>query len=741
MLHADSGRAVLMDFGIARPSEAVSSMTQTGTAIGTPHYMSPEQARGQVVDPRSDLYSLGVVLFLMLVGRVPFDADSAVAVGIKHVSEPIPRLPVYLHAFQGIINKILSKDPEHRYQIGDELIADLEAVPTYALAEVAAWESAHEQVEDAIDSGIDTAAETLVGQVAAPAQVPIARPSDSDITLSSEDRVAYREEESGSLWPWVAAVMLAAGVALAVFYQQQLPADYRLPLLSDKRGGSESQNTQGKGERSPVTPTVVAISETVNDGPADAESALPIVAFSAELKPDVLTTVPKPPVVAGAHLLSGAGEAGRADELNVPSNRDARLAEAADWVARGLADPQLATALIPQAADRYRQLLGRNPTDMEARQGLRHIREHIQQQAREALDLQRFSDVESLLLLAESTFPKAATEPKFQRLKKRMEVAVNVRALLEKAHERLQANAMTAPSGNNAAEYFKRVLVIKPHQPVATKGLEDIARRYAALATEQLAAGSITKAQNFVSRGLGVDAGNTRLKAIAERIEQQQSLTATLKQADQLRQQGSVLTPAGASALDAYRRVLAKQPRQAQALTALEMIEDDLVARIESFISSNNYQQATAEVSRALFFFPASQTLQGLQRINEQAIVDMLVASQPKISKVLVSNRLMATLGDAQQRMLAVDRIIHVGFYFKNFVAATSVVQAVLFDGARRLQIAQVPVIVSGQEGAQFFRIERPVEGFADGGYSIDLMLEGQRLSSAAFEVGRRSEL
>jgi len=91
--------------------------------------------------------------------------------------------------------------------------------------------------------------------------------------------------------------------------------------------------------------------------------------------------------------------------------------------------------------------------------------------------------------------------------------------------------------------------------------------------------------------------------------------------------------------------------------------------------------------------------------------------------------------------MLAVDRIIHVGFYFQNFVSATSVVQAVLFDGARRLQIAQVPVIVSGQEGAQFFRIERPVEGFADGGYSIDLMLEGQRLSSAVFEVGRRSEL
>jgi len=796
MLHADSGRAVLMDFGIARPSDAVSSMTQTGTAIGTPHYMSPEQARGQVVDPRSDLYSLGVVLFLMLTGHVPFDADSAVAVGIKHVSEPTPLMPPHLGAFQGIINKILSKDPEHRYQTGEELIADLDAILPEVLNEVTSRESEHEQAGGVIEVGIDTSAATLVGHATiamtpppAPAQSPPPaqpsspkpQPADLGISVISEDRVVYHEEESGSLWPWVSAVMLAAGVVFAVYYQQQLPAEYRWFVASDAQELERPSKILGSapsaeedepqevvkangGELSRGLPVQrsalkkgegVAIVESVPRPEMDAEVNTEEVAKAdsagverTEAEPEVMLTVAKPAMVASAHIPprantdpKGGVEVGNSGQSAAPVSREARLAEAAEWVVKGFAEPKSAITLIPQAADRYRQLLGRNPADSEARQGLKQLREAIQKNARLALDKQRFSDVEQLLALAESTFPKASSEPKFQRLQKRMQQAVSVRKLLGQARTRIQANALTTPVGNNAAEYFKQVLAIKPDHPLATKGLEDIVKRYTKLAIDQLDEGQLDKASGLVTRGLGVDASNTELKAIAARIEQRNLLAETLQQAEQLLQQGKVLKPAGDSALDAYRKVLAVQPQQPQALAALVEMEDDLVAGAESFISSRDYQQATAEISRALFFFPESQTLQGLQRINEQAIADMIEASQPKISKVLVSNRVMASLADKQQQTLAVDRILHVGFYFKNFEAATSVVQAVLFDGARSLQIAQVPVIVSGQEGAQFFRIERPVEGFSDGGYSIDLILEGQRLSSAAFEVGNRSEL
>lgn len=127
-----TGSIVVIDFGIARDPE-MSSKTATGLIMGTPHYMSPEQIRGQNIDERSDLYSLGCVLFHCLCGRVPFTDTNEVMVCIKHLNDPIPDIRELTRdadvpkSLTDVVAKLLSKDKVDRFSSADELINSLTA--------------------------------------------------------------------------------------------------------------------------------------------------------------------------------------------------------------------------------------------------------------------------------------------------------------------------------------------------------------------------------------------------------------------------------------------------------------------------------------------------------------------------------------------------------------------------------------------------------------------------------------
>ena len=124
----DEGRATVTDFGLARAG--ASDMTETGSIMGTAQYLSPEQAQGRPVDARSDLYSIGVLLYELLTGVVPFDAESPVSVALKHVSEaPVPpaqRNPAVPPALDGVVLRAMAKDPGRRFQDADAFIAALQ---------------------------------------------------------------------------------------------------------------------------------------------------------------------------------------------------------------------------------------------------------------------------------------------------------------------------------------------------------------------------------------------------------------------------------------------------------------------------------------------------------------------------------------------------------------------------------------------------------------------------------------
>jgi beta-lactam-binding protein with PASTA domain len=193
------GRASVADFGIAKAG--VSEITQTGSVMGTAQYLSPEQAQGLEVTAASDLYSIGVILYEGLTGRVPFEADSAVAVALKQVSEA-PRPPSELNpavprALDAVVLKALAKDPANRFASVDEFATALDAAeknPSVAPFETAVF-------------GVPPATPESAEAREAPAGPPPERPPEQPARDQRRPR-----------WRWViVAVLVAALVAVAVW--------------------------------------------------------------------------------------------------------------------------------------------------------------------------------------------------------------------------------------------------------------------------------------------------------------------------------------------------------------------------------------------------------------------------------------------------------------------------------------------------------------------------------------------
>ncbi|HEY9525820.1 MAG TPA: protein kinase, partial [Anaerolineales bacterium] len=128
----ESGNCLLTDFGLARMIEAEDKITTSGQIMGTPAYMSPEQGTGSATDSRSDLYSLGIIFYEMLTGRVPYTAETPIAVVFKHVQDPLPSArrfnPSLSEGLELVLLKSLAKNPEERYQTADAFVHAVQQV-------------------------------------------------------------------------------------------------------------------------------------------------------------------------------------------------------------------------------------------------------------------------------------------------------------------------------------------------------------------------------------------------------------------------------------------------------------------------------------------------------------------------------------------------------------------------------------------------------------------------------------
>jgi serine/threonine-protein kinase PpkA len=125
ILFKTDGTVVLADFGIAKALDSSSTATMAGASVGTPDYMSPEQARGEPVDGRADLYALGVMLYELLIGRPPYDGSDPFAVALAHLTQPVPTLPSEFAWLQPVLDRLMAKQPKDRFDSGEHFVAAL----------------------------------------------------------------------------------------------------------------------------------------------------------------------------------------------------------------------------------------------------------------------------------------------------------------------------------------------------------------------------------------------------------------------------------------------------------------------------------------------------------------------------------------------------------------------------------------------------------------------------------------
>ena len=125
ILFRSDGTPLLSDFGIAKDFTVDKELTSTGTILGSPFYMSPEQAEGLPVDGRTDIYSLGIIFYEMLTGEKPYEGDSAIKVIMQHIQSPVPQLPPELDQFQPLLTRLMTKDRDKRIANATEMLEEV----------------------------------------------------------------------------------------------------------------------------------------------------------------------------------------------------------------------------------------------------------------------------------------------------------------------------------------------------------------------------------------------------------------------------------------------------------------------------------------------------------------------------------------------------------------------------------------------------------------------------------------
>ena len=702
LLHED-GRAILTDFGIARSQDASQGLTITGKVIGTPYYMSPEQTKGIQVDHRSDIYSLGIVLFQALAGQLPYDGPSFVAIGIKHLSDPIPELPKGLEIFQPIINICLSKDPAHRYQTANELYAALDKINDTDLdfieTKIAATRKAGQQAPHTKTIATDSMPPVVSARPKTkpshyikmePASPP---PAHMDITDTDDFKRLNRRKRWIFLFLLIsiAAVGYYKRVALNHYYQAELaPVVERLINKYSRRADSPQ----------PVETTAT-------------EPAIPEQNIDANTSTEI-KNVDRVENTTGPKIL-------KPEILNTDSPPRLQLAGQT---------PET----IKQLSSTYRQHLQTNPQDQAAKAALEEISKWYVLQVHSAIENNDSALARLLIIQANDSLPHAFIPQRLVLLENQLLRREAIQNHLHQAQQHIDAGVLVVPAGHNAVDSLNAALAIDPDNATAKQLLQTIARHYYDKARNQVAAGKMHEALASVELGLTVINNHVQLtelkKSVQQEIRLQEKILSLLIQAEAQFQAGKAVEPRGESAIDLYKKILKEQPKNKKARRGVLNVEDYVVKQIQTAIWENKLPIGQRILTSAQRHFSNSPKL-------DRAAKKLHLAMASRAARIthLVISDLSITSLLTQQARISVTPTLYIGFTYTNFSKETTILNAQLESLDEQQTLINKKLIVSEKSGEHIFSLKHPQATFIHGQYRIIIKLKNKELINRTFVV------
>ncbi|MEM1231505.1 MAG: protein kinase [Pseudomonadota bacterium] len=601
ILFRDDGSAVLTDFGIARLAAPELTLTRSGTVVGTPQYMSPEQAAGRPLDGRSDLYSLGVVFFRMLTGDVPYKAESAVAIGVKHLQEPIPKLPSYLSPFQSVIDSALAKDPDDRFQSGAALGEALEQIEAGDMVP-----NATIRTQAVTTQEIRAVGSTLLTAVR---DKPRDGPAKGGGRGASKLRTAL---------PLVLAGALVIGASLILTQKPEWVSQAMAQLgLTDQMAVDNAWNSARSLHDDPnqsLTSIVAGYRRVLDLAPDHFGAQEALTGLASQWKESVREALTVDNLTLAQTKLDESLDAFPDDpvlpelslELENRQQAQTLLGNTAELLAsRGLSDLATATAAI-QA---YQEVLRLVPDHAAARAELARLGDAYRELAIAAAQRR---DVDQAIGYLDRAIAANPDSPDLDEVRDLIRDATELTGrnaeLLAQASAFRAEGALINPAGQNAAELYRMVLATDPSNSIALQGINEVSAQLASRTIQRLDEKAFDDAARLVDRAsaAGIDPDvvaqmRTQLQTARDR---QGRLDTLLARAQERMALGYLTQPEQDNAVSALRQIQQLDPGNPAATALLAEIAEQLAAVAEQAYAVGMITQARTYLDLALTVTP-----------------------------------------------------------------------------------------------------------------------------------------